>query len=77
MAKQKQPPREPMTLGNMRKLGVKQLVAYCLRDACRHPGLIDVSKHPYDVEVPSFAGKIVCALSGFLEERAQTSALLK
>jgi hypothetical protein len=32
-----------MTLGNMRALGVQNLVAYCLNDACRHQGLIDVS----------------------------------
>jgi hypothetical protein len=36
MAKQKQPPSEPMTLGNMRHLGVKNLVAFSLNDACRH-----------------------------------------
>jgi hypothetical protein len=52
-----------MTLGNMRRLGV-QLVAYCVRDACRHQGLIDVSKYPDDVEVRWFAGKVVCAKCG-------------
>ena len=31
----KHPPGEPMTLGNMRRLGVQRLVAYCLNDACR------------------------------------------
>ena len=36
-----------MTLGNMRELGVQRLVAYCLNDACRHQGLIDVSKFPH------------------------------
>jgi hypothetical protein len=56
MALNKQPPGEPMTLGNMRKLGVHHLVAFCLRDACRHQGLIDVSKYPDDTEVPSFGG---------------------
>jgi hypothetical protein len=40
----KHPAGPPMTLGNMRKLGVQRLVAYCRRDACRHAGLIDVSK---------------------------------
>jgi hypothetical protein len=44
-----------MTLGNMRHLGVRRLVATCLNDACRHQGLIDVSKYPDDTEVPSFA----------------------
>ena len=31
-----------MTLGNMRQLGVKRLIASCLNDACRHQGLVDV-----------------------------------
>jgi hypothetical protein len=39
----KQPPGPPMTLGNMRKLGVHRLVASCLNDACRHVAVIDVS----------------------------------
>jgi hypothetical protein len=50
-----------MTLGNMRELGVHHLVATCLRDGCRHQGLVDVSKFPDDVEVPWLASKIVCA----------------
>jgi hypothetical protein len=29
----KHPPGEPMTLGNMRHLGVHRLVAHCLNDA--------------------------------------------
>ena len=53
-----------MTLGNMRHLGVNRLVASCLKDACRHQGLIDVAKYPDDVEVPSFASKVVCAKRG-------------
>jgi hypothetical protein len=47
----KQPPGEPMTLGNVRALGVQHLVATCLNDACRHQGLIDVSNYPADTEV--------------------------
>jgi hypothetical protein len=61
------PPGEPMTLGNMRRLGVHQLVAHCLRDACRHQGVIDVSKFADDVEVPSFVKKVVCAKCGARE----------
>jgi hypothetical protein len=59
----------PMTLGNMRALGVQRLVATSLNDACRHQGLIDVSKYPDDTEVPSFASKVVCAK---LEREADT-----
>jgi hypothetical protein len=58
------PPGEPMTLGNMRHLGVHHLVATCLNDACRHRDLIDVSSYPDDTEVPSFASKAVCAKCG-------------
>ena len=58
------PPGPPMTLGNMRHLGVQRLVATCLNDACRRQGLIDVSKYLDDAEVPSFARKVVCAKCG-------------
>jgi hypothetical protein len=60
----KRPPGAPMTLGNMRLLGVQRLVTTCLNDACRHQGLIDVSTYPDDTEVPSFASKVVCAKCG-------------
>jgi hypothetical protein len=54
-----------MTLGNMRQLRVHHLIASCLNDACRHQGLIDVSKYSDDVEVPWFASKVVvCAKCG-------------
>ena len=53
-----------MTLGNMRQLGVQLLVAYCLNPACRHEGLIDVSKYPEDTEAPWFASRVVCAKGG-------------
>jgi hypothetical protein len=53
-----------MTLGDMHQLGVQRLVAYCLNDACRHEGLIDVSKYPEDTEVPWFRSRVVCAKCG-------------
>jgi hypothetical protein len=31
-----------MTLGNMRKLDVQHLIAFCPHDSCRHSALIDV-----------------------------------
>jgi hypothetical protein len=45
------PAGPPMTLGNMRELGVRPLIAHCLNPSCRHEGLIDVSKFPDDTEV--------------------------
>jgi len=58
------PAGPPMTLGNMRQLGVQHLVATCLKDACRHQGLIDVSKYPDNTCALSFAAEIVCAKCG-------------
>jgi hypothetical protein len=53
-----------MTLGNMRELGVQNLVASCLNDACRHEALIDVSSYSADTEVPWFRSRVVCAKCG-------------
>jgi transposase len=53
----KRPPGPPMTLGNMRELGVARLIASCLNDACRHQALIDVSSYPADTEVPWFRSR--------------------
>ena len=60
----KHPAGPPMTLGNMRELGVHHLIAYCLNDACRHQALIDVSSYPADTEVPYSRNKVVCAKCG-------------
>ena len=62
--KPKQPPGEQMTLGNMRELGVQNLIAPCLSDACRHTALIDVSNYPAETDVPSFGPRVVCAKCG-------------
>ena len=53
-----------MTLGDMRRLGVQNLVAFCLNDACRHTALIDVSAYPAETEVASFRSRVVCAKCG-------------
>jgi hypothetical protein len=53
-----------MMLGNMRELGVQNLVASCPNDACRHTALIDVSSYPADTEVPWFRSRVVCAKCG-------------
>ena len=55
----------PMTLGNMRELGVRNLIASCLNDACRHTALIDVSNYPAETEVPSFRGPNAAWASAF------------
>jgi hypothetical protein len=53
----KHPPGPPMTLGNMRRQGVRHLIGYCLNAACRHQALIDVSGYPDDVEIPLWRAK--------------------
>jgi predicted DNA-binding ribbon-helix-helix protein len=50
-AKDKQPFGPPMDLANMRRQGVRHLVAFCHNDACRHQAVIDVSKYPGDRSV--------------------------
>jgi hypothetical protein len=60
----KHPPGPPMDLANMRQLGVQNLVASCLNDACLHVALIDVSSYPADTEVPWFRSRVVCAKCG-------------
>jgi hypothetical protein len=82
--KPEQLPGEPMTLGNMRHLGVHHLIATCLSDARRHQGLIDVSKFPDDTEcrrsrVRSYVRSAVraaaistCARTGKSSRRAES-----
>ena len=72
-ASQKHPPGPPMTLGNMRELGVQNLVASCLNDACRHTSLIDVSSYPADTEVPYFRHQVVCAKCGSRRNKIDVS----
>jgi hypothetical protein len=50
-----------MTLGNLRELGVQNLIAFCLNDACRHQALIDVSSYP---AVPWFKSRVKCSKCG-------------
>ena len=60
----KQPHGPPMTLGNMRELGVHHLIAFCHNNACRHQALIDVSKYPDETEIPSFRRRVKCGKCG-------------
>jgi hypothetical protein len=66
MAKQKQPHGPPMTLANMRELGVQRLLVSCLNHVCRHDALLDVSSYPGDTEVPSFQRRMKCSKCGRL-----------
>src|SRR6516162_6569880 len=61
---QRHPPGSPITLGNMRELGVRHLIGFCHNDACRHSALIDVSDCPDHVEVRWFQQRAKCAKCG-------------
>ena len=60
----KHPPGPLMTLGDMRRQGVRSLIGYCLNDACRHQALIDVSSYPAETEVPRFKSRVKCGKCG-------------
>jgi hypothetical protein len=64
MAQRKHEPGPPMDLANMRRQGVRNLIAYCLNDACRHQAVIDVSSYPGETLVPWFRSKVKCAKCG-------------
>jgi hypothetical protein len=53
-----------MDLANMRRQGVRSLIAYCLNDSCRHQAIIDVSSYPGDTPVPWFESKVKCGKCG-------------
>jgi hypothetical protein len=67
--KPKHPAGPPMTLANMRDLGVQRLVASCLNDACRHVALIDVWSYTAETEIPYFRSRVVCAKCGSREKK--------
>jgi hypothetical protein len=54
----------PMTLGNMRELGVQRLLVSCLNPECLNGGRLDVSAWPAETAIPSFRPRMVCAKCG-------------
>ena len=58
------PPGPPMPPGNMRELGVRRLIAFCLDDGCRYQALIEVWSYPANTEIAYFKRRVVCAKCG-------------
>jgi hypothetical protein len=52
---------EPMTLGNMRSLGVNSVAAFC---GCGRESLVDVSSLPDGVAVPDVRTRLRCSSCG-------------
>jgi hypothetical protein len=55
-----------MTLGNMRRLGVRGLAVYCLNHNCRHETVISVDDYADNVPVPWFGPHMVCTACGMI-----------
>jgi hypothetical protein len=51
-------PIEPMTIGNMRELGVRALFVSCWN--CHHLAALSVDRWSDDVAVPAFGPRMVC-----------------
>jgi hypothetical protein len=59
-----QPDCPPMTLGNMRELGVRGLAMHCLNHACRHEARVQRWRLADDIEAPSFRLRMKCGTCG-------------
>jgi hypothetical protein len=55
-------PNEPMTLGKMRRLGVRSLATSCGR--CRHETIINADHWPGQMLVPVSGPRMVCTKCG-------------
>ena len=73
--KPKHPPGDPMTLGNMRKLGVRGLAVYCINPNCQHQTVISADDYADDVAVPWFGQQMVCTACGMIGADARPNWL--
>jgi len=64
MAKQRDKPGSPMTLGSLRQLGVRGLLLICVDPRCRHEATMSVDDYADAIELPSFAPRMVCSRCG-------------
>jgi hypothetical protein len=55
---------EPMTLGNMRELGVRSLDVSCW--LCHHQAVLSADRWPDDIPVPTFGPRMVCTGCGII-----------
>jgi hypothetical protein len=62
--KHNHPPGLPVTLGNLRQLGVRGLLVKCLDPKCRYEAIFGVDDYPDEIEVPSFAPRMTCSKCG-------------
>jgi hypothetical protein len=60
----KHPSGPPVTLGSLRQLGVRGLLLVCLDPNCRHEATFGVDDYADEIELPSFAPRMVCSKCG-------------
>ena len=66
-------PIEPMTLGNMRELGVRSLDVSCWN--CQHRTILSVDRWQDTVPVPAFGPRMVCTACGIVGADARPNWL--
>jgi hypothetical protein len=52
-----------MDLDNMRRQGVRRLIAFCLNDSCRHQAVIEVWSYPPETEALASVEHSPCLIS--------------
>jgi hypothetical protein len=57
-------PIAPVTLGNMRRLGVRSITVTC--QVCYHEATVSAEPWPDDVPVPTFGPRMVCTNCGIV-----------
>jgi hypothetical protein len=57
-------PGPPMTLGNMRSLGVRSLAVSC--ELCHHAAVLSAEPWPDHVPVPTFRLRMLCSRCGII-----------
>jgi hypothetical protein len=60
----KSQPGPPMTLANMRSLGVRSLAITC--ELCHHAAVLSVERWADHIPVPSFGPRMVCTRCGII-----------
>ena len=53
-----------MTLGNMRRLGVRSLGVWCQGRGCGHQSVVNADSYGDDLTVPSFGPRLRCEQCG-------------
>ena len=60
---------EPMTLGNMRELGVRSFAVYCRQ--FHRQAVLSADRWPDDVAVPTFGPRMLCTRCGIVGANAR------